>query len=430
MIELFIILLLTILNGFFSMSEIALISVKRTRLEEKARNGHKGAKSALKLLENPEKFLSAVQVGITLIGVVSGLFGGVALSDNIKPYVAQIPYLTPYATTVSFTLIVIFITYLSIVVGELFPKTLALNNTEKIALFSAPIVAVFTRFTSPIVWLLSASTNALLWIFRVKSSNENQVSEEELKAMLKLATEQGKLQQKVNEYINNIFQFDDKPLSDIMTLRKDIVWLDLQKDLAATTTTLQENNFSHYLACTGELNAVVGIIIGREFFQKRQEPTFTLSNIMHKPLYFTKHQLAFDVLENFRKTKTYFGVVTNEYGEVEGIVSLHDIIETILGQLPDTNDKARIFIQKDENTYLIDAQTRLEDLPDFIKLQPIENADYQTLAGYVLAFTQYFPAEGDKIIIGDYTFEVIDIDKGMIDKIMLTQNLTPLGTTK
>ena len=422
MIELFIVFLLSLLNGFFSMSEMALISVKKNQLTDKANSGNKNAGLALQLLKNPENFLSAVQVGITLIGIVSGLFGGVALADNLKPYIEQIPVLQPYASTIAFAVIVMFITYLSIVVGELFPKTIALNYSLQISLLSAPVIYIFTKIANPLVWLLTFSTKGLLFVFRIKNQNNNNISEDELKSMLRMATEQGMLEKKVNEYINNIFFFDDRRLSSIMTLRRNIIWLDIQDDVAALTEAIKSNHFSQYPVCNGELNKIVGIVKSRDFFNAISKPDFKIENILQKPQFFTENQLAIDVLEKFRKSRTYFGVIVNEFGEVEGIVSLHDIIEEILGQLPGMNDANTNIPRREDNSYLINGQTRIEEIPDYIKLKPIKNANYQTLAGYILAFSNSFPAEGDKFVIGDYTFEIVDMDGTVIDKIIIKQN--------
>ncbi len=422
MIELIVIILLAILNGFFSMSEIALISVKKSQLGEKAKLNNKNAIIALKLLDNPEKFLSAVQVGITLIGIVSGLFGGVALADDIKPYIAKIPFIAEHTEPVSFIIIVAFITYLSIVIGELFPKTVALNNSMKIALFSAPIISVFTKFAKPIVWLLSISTNGLIALFRIKTKNESNISEEELKSMLKLATEQGMLEKKVNDYIHNIFHFDDRKLSSIMTQRRDIIWLDINSEIPKIFENIKSNNFSQYPVCSGELNKIIGIVKSRDFFNSKNKPDFKINDILCKPLYFTENQLAIDVLEKFRKNKIYFGVIVNEFGEVIGIISLHDLIETILGQLPDIDDKDENITQREDNSYLINGQTKMNELPEYLSLKPIENANYTTLAGYVLAYANSFPSEGDKFTIGDYTFEIVDMDGTIIDKIIVKLN--------
>jgi len=422
MIELIVIILLTILNGFFSMSEIALISVKKSKLGEKAKLNNKNAIIALKLLDTPEKFLSAVQVGITLIGIISGLFGGVALADDIKPYIVKIPFIAENAETVSFIIIVALITYLSIVIGELFPKTIALNNSMKIALFSAPIISIFTKVANPVVWLLSISTKGLITLFRIKAKTESNISEDELKSMLKLATEQGMLEKKVNEYINNIFHFDDRKLGSIMTQRRDIIWLDINSEIPKIVENIKSNNFSQYPVCNGELNKIIGVIKSRDFFNAKNTPDFKINDVLYKPLYFTENQLAIDVLEKFRKHKIYFGVIVNEFGEVIGIVSLHDLVETILGQLPDIDDNNEIVIKRDDNSYLINAQTKIDELPEFINLKTIQKSDYSTLAGYILAFSNSFPSEGDKFIIGDYTFEVVDMDGTKIDKIIVKLN--------
>ncbi|HAN79406.1 MAG TPA: HlyC/CorC family transporter [Bacteroidales bacterium] len=422
MIELLIIILLILLNGYFSMSEIALISVKKIQLQEKAKKGSKNAVTALKLLENPENFLSAVQVGITLIGIISGLFGGVALSEALSPYIAQIPIFTNFAAPISFTLIVIFITYLSIVIGELFPKTVALNNSLAIALFTAPIIKVFTQTTKPVVWLFSVSTNGLVKLFGINTQNQSNISEEELKSMLRLATEQGTVEKKVNEYIDNIFRFDDRKLSGIMTQRKNIIWIDNNLATNEIAEKIKMNSYSQYPVCKGELNKIIGILKSRDFFNSINKPNFKLEDILIKPIILTENQLAIDVLEKFRKSRIYFGVVANEFGEVDGIVSLHDIIEAVLGQLPDINDTAANYTKRDDNSYLINAQIRMDELPDFIKLKPIENATYHTLAGYLLAFSNSFPSEGDKFVIGNYTIEIVDMDGMIIDKLIIKVN--------
>jgi len=240
--------------------------------------------------------------------------------------------------------------------------------------------------------------------------------------MLKLATEQGMVEKKVNEYIHNIFHFDDKQLKSIMTPRRDIVWLDIDDDINEITEKIKTSNFSQYPICKGELNKNIGVIRSRDFFNEKNKPSFNIEKIIEKPIYLTENQLAIDVLEKFRKNRKYFGIIVNEYGEIIGIVSLHDIIEAVLGQFPDINDNDNDIIKRDDNSYLINAQTKIDELPEFIKLPVINNANYHTMAGFILAYTNSFPKEGDKIHVANYTIEIVDMDNTVIDKLIIKLN--------
>ena len=263
--EIVIITFLIILNGFFAMSEIAIVSSRKSKLDSLARNGNKGAKTAMKLLENQENFLSAVQIGITLIGIVSCAYGGTAFAEDLVPYIDKFSALKEYSTEIAFTIVVGLITYFSLIIGELVPKTLAFNNPERLASFSAPIMSILATTTKPIIWLLSISTKLFLKLLFIKQNKENPITEEELKYMLEQGTQQGTFEKYETEIIKSIFRFGDRKASSIMTQRQDIIFLDANLSQKEITEVIEKNNKNIYPVCDGSLDKLIGVIDSSEF---------------------------------------------------------------------------------------------------------------------------------------------------------------------
>ena len=420
--EILVLFLLALLNGFFALSEIAIVSVRRFRIRQKAQAGDKKAQTVLKLLEKPEDFLSAVQVGITLIGIISGAYAGAALSDDVQPHLERIPYLIPYAKGLSLTLVIVAITYFSIVVGELIPKTIALGNPEKIALFVAPVIKVFTKITLPLVKLLSASTSFIIRLFNLKGAAEEKLSEEELRHILKSAGTQGLLGHDQSEYQQNIFSFGRQKARSMQTHRRELEWIDINAPLEEIKTRIRKSGHSKFVVANGDPDNIVGVLTTKDFYEFLLQPDHPLETILRKPIYISETMLAGDILNLFRKRKQYLGIVVDEYGAVEGIITLHDILEIIVGDLPDRDESNEPdLLKRGEDSYAANAEITIRLLNrelgfELIKRDP---GSYLTLAGFITFFLNRVPISGEHFSYNGYDFEIVDMDGFKIDKVFL-----------
>jgi putative hemolysin len=420
--EIVILLGLTLLNGLFSLSELALVSSKRAKLESKLQQGSKGARIALGLLDNPEHFLSAVQVGITLIGIVSGAYGGMALSNKIQPLFDSIPALAAYSANISFALTVVVITYLSIVLGELVPKSIAMAYPEQIAVFVAPLISLFTKMVYPLVAFLSFSTRLLLKLFRIKENREQAISEEEIKMMLKLANQQGVLENNETELHQNLFRFSDRKAEQIMTHRNDLVWLDMGMTREEIQDIIRENGYSKYLVCEENIDNVLGMVSLADYVEQAEKPDFNLRALVKPPVLVPEKLTALKILELFRKDKNYFGLVVDEFGSTSGVITLHDLVESILGDLPDMDDQEEpAWVRREDGSLLVDGSMLLDEFHQLVPIRELleEDLDYTTLAGFVIDKLAKIPVTGDVITIEEYRFEIIDMDDRRVDKLLV-----------
>ena len=337
--EYFIIFFLIVLNGLFAMSEISLVSSKRARLEEKAKKGSSGAKTALKLLDEPEKFLSTVQIGITLVGIIAGAFGGLTLADDLTPTFEKITLLAPYARQTAIVVIVSVITYFSLIIGELVPKTIAFNNPEGITITLAPFMKFLSWITTPIVAFLSLSTKVFLKILMIKPKDETPVTEDELKILIEKGAQFGTLEHRESELLKRIFRFGDRRAYSIMTNRQDVILIDVTESPENIANRIYENTFSRYPVYDGEQENIIGIFTIKDFFHKlNTDKNFSIKDILTQPLFIPDNITGLTVFEKFRDSKTYVAVVIDEHGSFEGIITLHDLIENIFGDLPDLNE--------------------------------------------------------------------------------------------
>lgn len=420
MYELIIILMLLVLNGLLAMSEIAFVSAKKFRLEEKAKHGNSSAITALKLLQEPQKFLSAVQIGITLVGILAGAFGGYTMAEDLIPYIEKIKYLNNYSTEISFAVIVTFITYLSLVIGELVPKSIALNNPEKITLLMAPLLYYITKIFSPFVWLLSISSDAMLTVLRIKKSEEPPVTEEELKSLLDLGTKHGTFEKEESEIIKRVFNFNDKKINSIMIPRSAINWIDISMPLLEIIEYISKHNYSKYLVCQNDLDNVSGILESKEYLIKyNSDPALNIQAVLTEPLFIPESIYTIDLLEIFKLKKTNIAVVIDEYGGTQGLITLHDIIENVLGELPEKFDEAeQAIIQRTDGSYLIDGLTETTRLEEFFNMK-IAAEGFSTIGGFMMKQLGKIPKESDIVTFDKYKFEIVDMDGNRVDKILV-----------
>ena len=424
--EILIIFLLTLLNGFFSLSEIALVSVKKSRIEHLANKGNEKAKTVLKLLENPEHFLSSVQVGITLIGIVSGAYGGATLTDDFESLLLTLHFTSVYAHTFALIVVIGSITYFTIVLGELVPKTIAMTNAEGIALTCVPIIKYFTYTVYPFVKLLSFSTNLILKIIGVKESDSEHMSEEELKFVLSNAGKSGVLESEESQVHQNIFYFTDQTAKSLMTHSSEVEWINIHSSIDIILNQLKESTHSRFIVCDGSIDKPKGVITIKDFFESYHKEDFSLNDILDDPLYVIQNTPSFKVLNDFKHNKQYIGIVIDEYGDVLGIITLHDLFEAIVGDLPNEHESILDTIVKiGEYDFEIDGKCSIFELNQYFKKEIIEDSieNYTTIAGFMLHNTKSLPKIGDEVLYEDYTFTIQEIEYNKILIVNMKINL-------
>lgn len=421
--EILVIVILTLVNAFFSLCEIALVSVKPSRIQALADKGSTRAKTILKLLANPEGFLSSVQVGITLIGIVSGAYGGAALTDDLEAVLIGWPSIAPYAHNVALVVVIGGITYFTIVVGELVPKTLAMGNPEGIALFGAPIIRAFTLATYPIVKLLSGSTSLIMKLIPVKENDSDRLSEEELRAIIRTANTQGVLDRQESEAHQNLFRFSEHVAKTLMTHRSEVEWIDSTEPLEKIIAQVKDSYRSKYPVCKGRMQDIEGTMDIRDLLEQAGNPGFKLADVVRPAIIVPESAAAFNILKLFKKNKQYIAIVVDEHGDFEGLVTLHDLTEAIVGDLPEEDeDTAPEIVKRSDGTLLVGGQVLIGDLNAHLgmELMDEESTSYSTVAGYFLSKLDHIPSPGDRITDERFNGEVLDMDGQRIDKVLIT----------
>lgn len=424
-IEVVIILLLTIANGVFSMSEMAVVSSRKARLEQRADGGDAGARVALDLANAPNQFLSTVQLAITLIGIVAGAFGGATLSDKLAVLLNRIPALTPYSDALSYGIVVLFITYLSLVVGELVPKRLALNNPERVASAIARPMRLLSVLATPIVHLLSASTNLLLRALRVRPPSGPAVTEEEVRIMIEEGTAAGVFAAAEQDMVESVFRLADQRVDEIMTPRPRIVWLDVEASPDENRRRMAASPHSHFPVCKGGIDHVLGITSVKDVWARELSgESFDLATALHPPILVPESLPALKILEEFKRSGTHAALVLDEYGGTEGLVTLIDVLEAIVGDLPEQDKAAETgAVRRADGSWLVDGLlpvTEFEELLDVDRLPDAERGEYQTVGGFVMAHLGRIPSAGDSFEWQGRHVEVVDMDGSRVDKALIS----------
>ncbi|MEH2319781.1 hemolysin family protein [Nostoc sp.] len=433
--EILIILVLIIANGVFSMSEMAIVSARKVRLQQLANQGDAKAKVALKLAESPNHFLSTVQVGISLIGILTGAFGGATIASRLAIYVKRVPLLAPYSDPLSFGIVVLLITYFSLIVGELVPKRLALNNPERIASIVAIPMQALAAIASPVVFLLSASTDLILRVLGITASTEPQVTEEEIKILIEQGTEAGTFEEAEQDMVERVFRLGDRPVSYLMTPRPDIVWLDLDDSAEENRQKMVDSAYSRYPICQGGLDNVLGVIpvtdlLARSF---RGEP-LDLTIGLRQPVFVPESTRGLKVLELFKQTITHMALVVDEYGVIQGLVTLNDIMSEIVGDVPSTDGQDQPqAVQREDGSWLLDGMLPVEEFLELFGMeewQSEERGSYQTLGGFVITNLGRIPAAADYFEWQSMRIEVMDMDGNRVDKVLVIPKVSKSADTK
>ncbi len=420
MTEILIIIGLILINGLFSMAEIALVSARKARLESQAAKGDEKAKQALKLANHPDTFLSTVQIGITLIGILTGIFSGKRLTEDLALWLQQFDSIAKYSDGIATTIVVILLTYLTLVLGELLPKRIGLARPEKIAKLSAKPMRVVSWITYPFIWLLTKSTNLLVKIFNLKRT-DNQVTEEEIKAIISEGTEHGAIEEAEQEIIERVFHLGDRNITSLMTHRSDIVWLDINSTVAEAKAAITEQLHTVYPVCDGRIDDIKGIVSIKDMYVA--DPKAKISTLMKPAQYVPENNSAYQVLEFFKTTKAHYCFIVDEYGSVEGMITFFDILEAIVGDTPETGDDEYEVVEREDGTLLVDGQLPFYDLLSRLNKTEWMNEgerDFDTVAGFILNELQRIPATGDTMEWKRIKFEIIDMDSHRIDKVLIT----------
>lgn len=425
-IESLIVLLLIVANGLFALSEAAVVASRKARLQQRAQEGDSNAQIALALAEDPSRFLSTVQIGITLIGIFAGAFGGATLAAGVARYIAPLPVIGAYADTVSLSLVVLLITYLSLIVGELAPKRIALQNPEQIAMRVAKPMHRLSVLTSPIVSLLGWSTDWLLRLMGVEASTEPAVTEEEIKVMIEQGAESGVFAEAEQDMVERIFRFGDRMVSSLMTRRPDIVWLDLDDPLEKNLSIIGDRVYSRLPVCRGSLDEVVGVVRAKELLNQHiQGKPFDLAGALQPPVFVPATLPAIKLLERLRQERTHIVLVIDEHGGIEGLVTLNDILGAIVGDLPAVDESDEPYaVQREDGSWFLDGMLPIDDfkaLFDIDKLPEEESGNFETLSGFVMMQMGRVPAVGEYFDAVNLRFEVADMDGYRIDKVLVLQ---------
>ena len=425
-LEVLIVLLLIVANGLFALSEAAVVASRKARLQQRAQDGDSNAQIALALAEDPSRFLSTVQIGITLIGIFAGAFGGATLAAGVARYIDPLPVIGVYADTVSLSLVVLLITYLSLIVGELAPKRIALQNPEQIAMRVAKPMRQLAILTSPVVTFLGWSTDRLLQLMGIQASTEPAVTEEEIKVMIEQGAESGVFAAAEQDMVERIFRFGDRMVSSLMTRRHDIVWLDLEDPLEKNLSIIGSRVYSRLPVCRGNLDEVVGVVRAKDLLNQHiQGNPIDLAGALQPPVFVPATLPAIKLLERLRQERTHIVLVIDEHGGIEGLVTLNDILGAIVGDLPAVDESDEPYaVQRENGSWFLDGMLPIDDfkaLLDIDKLPDEESGNFETISGFVMMQMGRLPTVGEHFDAVNLRFEIADMDGYRIDKVLVSQ---------
>ena len=419
--EIVIIVGLILLNGVLSMSEIALVSARKARLESEVKKGNKSAETALSLANEPDKFLSTIQIGITLIGILTGLYSGDAFARDLADVIARIPAMAPYALGISKTAIVIIITYLTLIFGELVPKRIGMGCAERVSMIIAKPMNLLSLVASPFVWLLSKSTALTVRVLGINTKEENKVTEEEIKAIVKEGLDGGEVQEVEQDIVERVFNLGDRNVGSIMTHRSELVWLDVTDSTEKIKEKVEENLFNIYPVASENFDNIIGVVYLKDLFGRIDESDFSIRQVVRPALFVPENQSVYNALAQFKQARVKYGIVTDEFGGIQGIVTLKDIMEGLIGQVPEMDEEQEI-VARPDGTWLVDGQYSFYDFLEYFDMEDLYTEhDYNTLSGLILEILERVPKTGEKLSWLNFEFEIVDMDGARIDKVLVSR---------
>ena len=429
-IEILIIFLLIIVNGILVMSEMAIVSSRKVRLQQLAKQGDAKAQVALQLANEPNQFLSTVQAGITLIVILSGAVGEKTIAQRLDPLVALVPEIKPYSSAIATAMAIAIVTYLTLIIGELVPKRLALTNPERIASTIAIPMQAIAKIAAPIVNLLSCSTDLVMLVLGIRPSTEPEITEEEIRVLIEQGTEAGTFEEAEQDMLERVFRLGDRRVSALMTPRPDMVWLDLDDSPEANQKQITASGHSRFPVCQGELDNILGIVHVNEVLSHcLVGDPFNLTESLRQPLFLPESTRGLKVLEVFKQTGTQMAIVVDEYGVIQGLVTLNDILEEIVGDIPSVQQlEEPQIVQREDGSWLLDGMLAVDEFfelfdIDFKKISGEQRSNYHTLGGFVVMHFGSIPSAADHFEWGGLRLEVMDMDGNRVDKVLVM----PLG---
>lgn len=414
-----IVLVLVLLNGFFAMSELSIVSARRARLETMAKAGNRGAERAMRLAEDPTGFLSTVQIGITLIGIFAGAYSGATLSEPLAQALRQVPALASSAGTLAFAIVVVATTYVSLIIGELVPKRLALRNAEGIAAFVSGPMTLLAAVGRPVVWFLRVSTESVLGLLRLRGEPASSVTEEEVKAMIAEGTASGVFHEAERDLLEGVIRFADRPLRSIMVPRHAMVWIDANDPVEEAIAEMLASGHSRFPLCDGSVDEVIGFIHVKDILEMQRAGRSDLRALAREPLYVSESIPALRMIELFRSSGIHLAMVVDEYGSLEGLVMPSDILTGIAGDLPEEGEAGSPgAVEREDGSWLLDGSLPVDTAARVLSVEDMRSDDYATLAGMIIEELGHIPTPGESVTIRGWCFEVVDLDGRRIDKVL------------
>lgn len=422
--EIVFIVLLIIANGVFALAEVAVVASRKARLQQRSQEGDSKAHAALQLVESPNRFLATVQIGITLVGIFAGAFGGATLSKSLAGSLRSVPALAPYADSLGLGLVVLAITYLSLVIGELVPKRIGMHSPERIAALVAVPMRALSIVASPLVSFLGFSTDVVLRLIGLRASEEPPVSEEEINVMMEQGRQAGVFMEAEQDIVQRVFRLGDRTVSSLMTRRPDIVWLDVEDSWEHNCRKLADNAYSRLPVCRNNLDEVLGIVRAKDLLNGYlQGQQVDLAASLQSPTFVPESLPAFKLLESFKAHRTHFIFVIDEHGGIQGLVTLHDILGAIVGDLPALDDSDEPYaVQREDGSWLLDGMLPIDEFKDIFKLDKLPSDDtgnYQALSGLIMMHLGRVPATADTFDLNGLRYEILDMDGHRIDKVLV-----------
>lgn len=426
--EILIVLLLIMLNGIFAMAEIAILASRKSKLQQQANEGNKRAKAAFLLAKSPNKFLSTAQIGITLVGIFAGAFGGATIAEDLALQIKNIPFLAQYSEIISLAIVVSIITYLSLIIGELVPKRLALSNPEKIAKIVARPMNKLSSISAPLVYILSISTDGILRIFGIKDVLTPTVNDEEIRLLLREGTQLGVFEPVEKDIVERTLKLSDRKINTLMTPRKEIIWLDIDAPFKKLRNKIIKKPHSHFPICNGGLDKIIGTVRTETLLTHfLADEKIDLRKMLNKALFIPESTNGLKALELFKKSGIHMALVVDEYGNIQGLLSLTDILEAIVGDIPTINEpEEKEIIKRDDTTFLVDGLVPIEEFKDYFSIKKLpqeKTGNFHTVGGFITDNIGRIPVTGDKFEASEYGFEVMDMDANRVDKVLVTPPL-------
>ncbi|MDR2967467.1 MAG: hemolysin family protein [Methanobacteriaceae archaeon] len=424
-LEIIVILLLILLNGILAMFELAIVSSRKTKLQKMEQEGYKHAKTVIKLIEDPNQFLSTIQIGVTLIGILTGAFGGATISVPLSKYLL---FFSPYHVAISMLIVVFVITYLTLIIGELVPKRVALNNPEKIAVKLARYMKILLKISGPLATLLGKSTNFVLRIIGSEKPKENVVTEDEIKLLIEEGIEDGTIEKEEENIIKRVFRLDVQKVDMLMTPKPEIIWIDLEEDIEETKKKIIDSKRSIFPVAKGELDNIVGVVQAKDILSSIfLGENLNIESYLKKPLIVPENLPSLDILKLFKENKEYvhIALVIDEYGGVEGLITLNDVLEGIVGNIPGIDEMDEpTATERADGSWLIDggfAIDRFKDLFDLEEIVQEKEDNFTTLTGFILSYINRIPETGETFQWDKLSFEIVDMDGHHIDKVLVSE---------